>query len=356
MTDFLLPSDVDEIVDGLNPAERMAFSGRRILVTGGMGFLGRYFTATFLRLNWWLTGQRAPICEVLSLDNLITAGAAGDHVSPSTRDFAFVRHDIIKPFYPERRVDFILHAAGIASPYYYRKFPLETLEVATTGLKNVLELARSNEGCKLAFFSSSEIYGDPDPANVPTVEGYRGNVSCLGPRACYDESKRLGETLVRIYQTQHGVHGTVIRPFNVYGPGMQSTDYRVLPNFASRILSDQPLHIYGSGTQTRTFCYVTDAIRGFLKVLLHGKPGEPYNIGNPSPEISMAGLVSEIEGVLGRKVAHETVDYPGSYPADEPMRRCPDIAKARADLGYEPTVPLREGLRRFFNWASSTYV
>lgn len=356
MKDFLLDTDIDEIVDGLSPAERMAFSGRRVLVTGGMGFLGRYFTATLHRLNWWLTGQRAQTCEVLALDNLITSGEAGNRIPPSTRDFAFVQHDIIRPFYPERRVDFILHAAGIASPYYYRKHPLETLEVATAGLKNVLELARSNPGCKLTFFSSSEIYGDPDPKNVPTGEDYRGHVSCLGPRACYDESKRLGETLVRIYRTQHGVHGTIIRPFNVYGPGMQQTDYRVLPNFASRILSDEPVHVYGSGVQTRTFCYVTDAIRGFLKVLLHGKPGEPYNIGNPTPEISMIDLVSEIEAAIGRPVRKEISDYPSSYPADEPMRRCPDISKARNDLHYEPQISLRDGLSRFFGWASESYV
>lgn len=351
----LLPSDINEVVDGLSETEKMSFSGRRILVTGGMGFLGRYFVQTFLRLNWWLGGHRAPLCEILALDNLITSGDAGRSIPPSSREFAFVNHDIIRPFYPERRVDYILHAAGIASPYYYRKYPLETLRVATTGLENVLELARSNPGCKLTFFSSSEIYGDPDPKNVPTSEGYRGHISCLGPRACYDESKRLGETLIRIYHEQHKVHGTIIRPFNVYGPGMQKTDYRVLPNFAAKILANEPVAIYGDGSQTRTFCYVSDAIRGFLKVLLHGRPGEPYNVGNPSPEVSMLDLVKTVEEVLGRPVRHEICSYPSSYPADEPMRRCPDISRARTDLGYEPSIPLQSGLKRFFGWASEAY-
>ncbi len=351
--DFVLQTDIQEIVDSLSESVKSEFSGKRILITGGRGFLGRYFSSTFLCINSWLESQNAKPCELLVLDNLITAGLAG---RPSSRDFAFVEHDVIKPFYPERPVDFILHAAGIASPYYYRKYPLETLEVATTGLKNVLELARKQPGCRLTFFSSSEIYGDPDAKHVPTKESYRGNVSSLGPRACYDESKRLGETLVRIYHEQHGVHGTIIRPFNVYGPGMQKTDYRVLPNFAARVLQGQPLHVYGSGQQTRTFCYITDAIRGFLQVLVNGTPGEPYNIGNPSPEIKMVDLAYEIYKVIGKPVDYETIEYPDSYPADEPNRRCPDITKASTQLGYYPIVGLPQGLFRFFNWAKKAYV
>lgn len=356
MEDFIVRSDVDEIVESMSPSFRREFSGKRILITGGRGFLGRYFTAVFLRLNNWYDREDLRRCELVVLDNLITAGVAGSVSVPSTREMAFVNHDIIRPFYPERPVDFILHAAGIASPHWYRKYPLETLEVATTGLKNVMDLAQRQPGCKISFFSSSEIYGDPDPSHVPTTEDYRGYVSSLGPRACYDESKRLGETLVRIYHETKGVHGTIIRPFNVYGPGMQRNDYRVLPNFGARIMDGEPLHIYGTGNQTRTFCYVTDAIRGFLQVLVNGKSGEPYNVGNPSPEISMRELAIEVGHVLRKDVKFETVDYPESYPADEPNRRCPDISKARSHVGYEPTVSLRDGLTRFFNWAEKAYV
>ncbi len=354
MTDFILKSDVSEIVSGLPPNVFLGFSGKRVLITGGRGFLGRYFTAAFALMNEMYRDDGLPACELVVLDNLITAGAEGERFE-NTKEIAFVKHDIIKPFYPERPVDFILHAAGIASPYYYRKYPLETLEVATTGLKNVMDLAKQQPGCRLSFFSSSEIYGDPGPGNVPTPESYRGNVSCLGPRACYDESKRLGETLVRIYHEKHGVHGTIIRPFNVYGPGMQKTDYRVLPNFGARIMEGLPLHIYGSGAQTRTFCYVTDAIRGFLQVLAGGASGEPYNVGNPEPEISMVALASEIGKVLGKAVDFEVVDYPSTYPADEPNRRCADISKARSHVGFEPKVGLQDGLERFFSWASKAY-
>lgn len=350
---FLLKSDVEEICRTLGD-DAKAFSGKRILITGGRGFLGRYFTEVFQWLNknlFWDTGR--PLCELVVLDNLITAGERGRDV-PNAKDVAFVEHDIIKPFYPERPVDFILHAAGIASPYYYRQYPLETLEVATVGLANVLRLAQGHSS-KLLFFSSSEIYGDPDLEHVPTREDYRGNVSSLGARACYDESKRLGETLVRIYHEKYGVDACIVRPFNVYGPGMQKTDYRVLPNFGARVLAGEPLHVYGDGRQTRTFCYVTDAMRGFVQVLLHGRAGEAYNIGNPEPEISMLELVDRIEAVLGRKVAREVVPHPDSYPADEPNRRCPDISKAQEQVRYMPTVGLEEGLGRFFGWAKTAY-
>ena len=268
---------------------------------------------------------------------------------------AFVQHDIVKPFYPERPVHYVLHLAGIASPFYYRKWPLETLEVATTGLKNVLELAR-NSGARVLFFSSSEIYGDPDPKHVPTPESYNGNVSPLGARACYDESKRLGETLIRIYHTHFGVNGMIVRPFNVYGPGMQKLDYRVLPNFAGRLMAGEPLNVYGHGHQTRTFCYATDAICGFLQVLLNGMPGEPYNIGNPVPEISMLQLAEMMVKTLpDSKVTYRLIEHPDTYPADEPQRRCPDITKASLQVGYLPRVPLEEGMRRFLGWAKTAF-
>jgi len=349
MIGFCLPDDIAEITDGLG-ATANAFEGKRVLVAGGMGFLGRYFTAVFEHLNKNILRQP---CRVVILDSLITAT---DEVmkASSGRGFEFRQQSITDPIADDDGFDFILQAAGIASPYYYRKYPLETLEVATVGTKNLLNLARDH-GARLLFFSSSEIYGDPDPDHVPTPESYRGNVSCLGPRACYDESKRLGETLCRIYHEEFGVRSRMVRPFNVYGPGMQKTDYRVLPNFAAHVAEGEALNVYGVGTQTRTFCYVTDAIVGFLKVLVDGSHGEPYNIGNPRPEISVLELVAEIESVLGRKLDVHRVDYPDTYPADEPNRRCPDITKARRQLGYEPRVDLVTGLERFFRWAEAAY-
>ncbi len=349
MSDFLLASDIDEIVDRLGD-EAKAFGGKTVLLTGGRGFLGRYFMEVFGALNRRVLEQ--PV-SLVAMDNMITAGKEGAQV-PNLPNVEFIQHDVIQPFEWDRQLDYVIHAAGIASPYYYRAYPLETLEVAITGTRRMLELADQHDA-RLTFFSSSEIYGDPDPKHVPMAESYRGNVSCQGPRACYDESKRVGETLCYIFHGAKGTHTNTIRPFNVFGPGMQETDYRVLPNFASRIKGSLPLLVYGTGNQTRTFCYITDAIVGFLLVVLKGVAGEAYNIGNPEPEISMVDLVKRIEKVSSNTVAYDVVEYPDSYPADEPNRRAPDIRKARLQLDYSPAVDLDDGLKRFLDWSDTVY-
>ena len=342
--------DIQEISARLTQEVR-DLEGCTILLSGGHGFLGRYFIALFTELNRHVLAKP---CRLIVVDNHITgSGRRSDRAE--RKAYRFIQQDIIEPLEVEEPIDFVLHAAGLASPQYYRKYPLETLEVATIGTKNLLTLSRQHPLKGFLFFSSSEIYGDPDPGAVPTPESYRGNVSCLGPRACYDESKRLGETLSAIFHQLHGVPAKLVRPFNVYGPGMLETDYRVVPNFASRIIAEKPLKIYGTGKQTRTFCYVTDAIVGFIKALLRGRPGEAYNIGNPTPEVSMLDLAAALERVVGRKLQLELVEYPDFYPADEPQRRCPDISKAIRELGYTPAVDLHEGLRRFMEWATQTY-
>jgi UDP-glucuronate decarboxylase len=345
----LLKSDLAEVVSLLGEAGH-AFAGKTIVMTGARGFLGRYFTEIFAHLNEHVL--KTP-CTFVGFDNLLTSGEIGSKTIERP-NMSFVQADVIKPVKHDGPVDYVIHAAGIASPFYYRAYPLETLEVAITGTRNMLDLA-TKHGARFTFFSSSEIYGDPDAAHVPTQESYRGSVSCRGPRACYDESKRVGETLCYVYHEKFGTSTTTIRPFNVYGPGMQEMDYRVLPNFASRIKGNLPLSVYGSGVQTRTFCYIVDALVGFLLAIIRGVPGEAYNIGNPEPEVSMKDLIETIEKVLGRKVPYNVIEYPDSYPADEPMRRCPDIRKARLQLKYEPHVPLEEGLRRFLTWTDQVY-
>lgn len=350
MSNFLLKGDIQQIIENIMDVSN-GFSGKKILLTGGRGFLGRYFMEIFNELNVTVLTNKL---KVIVLDNLITSGKEGAEI-PNYKNIEFINHDVIKEFIFNEKLDFIVHAAGIASPYYYRAYPLETLGVAIEGTKNMLELAERNKA-KFIFFSSSEIYGDPDTKNIPTKESYRGNVSCTGPRACYDESKRVGETLCNIFHNIKGVHTNTIRPFNVFGPGMQETDYRVLPNFTSRIKGNIPLQIYGTGNQTRTFCYVTDAMEGFIRVILKGVSGEAYNIGNPDPEISVVDLIKKIESILNKKVKYNIVDYPDSYPADEPIRRCPDILKARIQLNYNPKININEGLRRFLKWSDNFYL
>lgn len=351
MPGFLPARDMEGIVTLLGENIRR-LDGARVLICGGSGFLGRYFVNLFVHLNSTVFDKP---CQVLVLDNRITENANERSTTDDLPNAAFIEHDIIQDFHWEEPLDYIIQAAGIASPYYYRKFPLETLEVATLGTKNMLRLAQEHRVQGFLFFSSSEIYGDPDPDHVPTAESYRGNVSCLGPRACYDESKRLGETLCKIFHDEYGVPTKIVRPFNVYGPGISELDYRVLPAFASRIAFGRPLRIYKPGTQTRTYCYVSDAVNGFLRVLLSGISGEPYNIGNSSPEISVIDLAEELMAVAERRVEVQLVEHPDAYPADEPMRRCPDITKARLQLGYQPTVGLAQGLGWFMEWATEAY-
>tara|TARA_B100000989_G_scaffold246712_1_gene193910 strand:+ start:4461 stop:5522 length:1062 start_codon:yes stop_codon:yes gene_type:complete len=350
MNNFLLDSDLGEIINNLGN-EIDSFSGKTVLLTGGRGFLGRYFTSFFDKINRECLKKPS---KIIILDNLITAGKEGKRI-PNYKNITFKNHNVIEPYDINHPIDYIIHAAGIASPHYYRAYPLETLDVSIAGTKNFLELAKSAKS-KFVFFSSSEIYGDPDPQKLPISEDYRGSVSCQGPRACYDESKRLGETLCYIYNNLYGIHTNTIRPFNVYGPGMQEKDYRVLPNFASLIKGEKPLTVYGSGNQTRTFCYITDAITGFLKVVLKGVSGEPYNIGNPQPEISVLDLVEIMKKVSDKKVSYKIIDYPDSYPADEPNRRVPNIDKAKLDLNYSPKVDLETGLDRFLKWTDRTYI
>jgi UDP-glucuronate decarboxylase len=345
-----LGSDIKEIVDRLgDDAKRLA--GQSVLISGGHGFLGRYLVLTLTYLN---EHRLKRPCRLTVIDNHVTS--APPHFSRAWRNgYRFLRHDLTIPLTLREPVDYIVHAAGIASPYYYRKYPLETLEVATRGTKHLLEIARDGHVKGFLFFSSSEIYGNPDEKHIPTPESYNGYVSCLGPRACYDESKRLGETLCVIFHGQFGVPATMVRPFNIYGPGMSETDYRVIPNFASRIIGRRPLHVYGTGRQTRTFCYITDAMVGFFKALLSGARGEVYNIGTPVPELSVLELAKAFQRVTKRRVAIEVIEYPDAYPSDEPQRRCPDISKATRHLDYHPVVGLPEGLRRFLRWAKRVY-
>jgi UDP-glucuronate decarboxylase len=341
---FIVRRDTEAIVHGIGDDAHL-FSGKTVLLSGGAGFLGKHFLRVFKRLNDTILEE--PV-RVISVDNFIT----GDP-STSARDenIAEVWADVTYPLPVREDIHYIMHAAGLASPVYYMKYPLETIESAVSGIKNLLELGRRNPSLEgFLFFSSSEIYGDPDPRFVPTPETYHGHVSSVGPRACYDESKRLAETIATIYHQKYDLPVTIVRPFNVFGPGMKHNDRRVVPMFTYQALTGEPIPVHGDGLQTRTFCYITDAITGFLKVLLRGGPGEPYNIGNAANEISMINL-AELYGKLVQGATFQQIDYPDSYPAGEPQRRCPDLTKAHEQLNYQPQVDVEEGLARFIAWA-----
>ncbi len=351
MRNTIIDEDISAILQEIDDVS-LNLSGKTILIAGGAGFLGSYLITTIDRLNKKVLPKQ---CTVISLDNYITGRKRNILKTVDRKWIHFKKADITKPHKISEKIDYIIHAAGLASPTYYQKYPIETIESAIYGAKNLLSLSVDKKVKGYLFFSSSEIYGDPDPAHIPTPETYRGNVSPTGPRSCYDESKRVGETLSMTYYRLYNTPVKIVRPFNVYGPGMLIDDYRVVPSFIARSLSGKPLFVHGQGKQTRTFCYISDAISGFFKVLLSEENGQTYNIGNDDEEITMMHLAKQIAKLSPRKTTIKTIPYPATYPQDEPRRRCPDLTKAKKDLSYNPQISLIEGLKRTMHWYANEY-
>lgn len=324
------------------------FEGKTFLLTGAGGFLGKYMVLLLAYLNENCLSRKV---SAILLDNFVTGYE--QQVLADNEYLQFKRHNVIEPFATEKPVDYILHNAGIASPVYYTKYPIETMDVGTIGTRNMLELARKKHVKSFIFMSSSEVYGDPDSAHVPTPETYNGNVSVIGPRACYDESKRFGETLSITYWRVFNVPVKIIRPFNVYGPGIRPDDYRVLPNFIEHALRREPLPIHGDGRNTRSFCYINDAVESIFRVLFSNADGEPFNIGNPEPEISVKDLAQLVAEFVPHDVKVINIDPPHAvYASSDPKRRCPNIEKLQRVTDFKPRYDLKTGLKRTIDWFS----
>ena len=337
--------------------ELRAMAGGRLLITGGAGFLGYYLTHAVAAWN----RQAAPANRIATtVSDSFFRGAPtwldelrdGDGVRLVTWD--------VRDAMPAElgQLDWVIHAASIASPTYYRAHPLETMDANIGGLRRLLDAARAQADAGrpprgILFYSSSEIYGDP--AVIPTPEDYRGFVSCTGPRACYDEAKRFGETLCVVFARHYGLPVKVARPFNNYGPGLKLDDKRVVSDFARDVLAGRDIVMLSDGTATRTFCYVADAVVGYFKVLVRGGAGEAYNVGIEEPEVTVAAFAREMAdagrelfGYAGKVVTAPPPD--ADYLKDNPNRRCPVMAKARRDLDFRPSVGLAEGLRKLLTW------
>ena len=297
----------------------------RILITGGAGFIGSHFCDRLL----------AEDHRVIAVDNFLTGREENIRHLESNPAFDFIEQDVSEPFEVDGPVDHVCHLASPASPFDYLRLPIETLQVSSAGTKNLLDLAVTNQAPFL-LASTSECYGDPE--QHPQTEDYWGHVNPVGPRSCYDEAKRFAEALTMAYHRQHGLNTHIARIFNTYGPRMKLDDGRVVPAFLDQALSGKPLTVFGDGSQTRSFCYVSDLVEGLCR-LMWSDEHLPVNLGNSS-EMTVLEFAEMIQAKVGIEGG---IDFK-PLPEDDPKQRQPDISKARRVLGWEPRVPLDEGL------------
>ena len=297
---------------------------KRVVITGAAGFIGSHLAETLLDLDY----------EVIGIDNLLT-GSTANIAHLQNRDFTFIKHDVTNYIYIEGPVDFVLHWASPASPIDYLELPIPTLKVGALGTHKALGLAKA-KGARFVLASTSEVYGDP--LEHPQKETYWGNVNPIGPRGVYDEAKRFAEAMTVAYHRYHGLDAKIVRIFNTYGPRMRVNDGRAVPAFISQALRNEDVTVFGDGTQTRSFTYITDLVDGIIKLML-SNVNDPVNIGNPR-EMTIEEIAKTIIRMTGAK--SKIIYRP--LPTDDPRVRQPDITRARTLLHWEPKVPLEEGL------------
>jgi len=354
----ILMEDIEYIHKKLSKTEIKKLKNSTILITGCAGFLGYYFLHYFVNYEKELGLKR-----IIGLDNfMIREPIWLKQLEDKSEKLETYKFDIITSDINEildsDKVDIVIHMASIASPVFYRKYPIETLDANIWGMRRLFNFYKDKSLKGFLFFSSSEIYGDPDVDNIPTDEEYNGNVSCIGPRACYDESKRFGETMCYLFSQQYNIPIRIVRPFNNFGPGMSIEDKRVPADFAKSVLEGKDIEIYSDGMPTRTFCYISDAIVGYLKVLLYSK-FDYFNIGHDKPEISISDL-AKIYATKSKKIFDLKIEVLFSsapekdYLTHNPNRRCPKISKAIKLLNYKPEVSVEEGVERFLQFIKDT--
>ncbi len=353
---LILEQDLEHIHN--NILNKNKFDNSTILITGAAGFLG------YEMLNYLVKySDELNLKKIIALDNfLLDKVKWATELSHDCPLLEFKKFDIVlddlNSIISDLEVDYVIHMASIASPTFYRKFPIETLDANIWGLRKLLDYFINRKISGFLFFSSSEIYGDPDQKNIPTEEGYNGNVSCTGPRACYDEAKRFGETLCMKFYEKYNLPIGIARPFNNYGPGMNINDKRAPADFANCILNNKEIEILSDGNPTRTFCYVADAIAGYFNILLDGH-GDFFNIGIEKPEISIKNL-AQLFVDAGKRLGiykHSDIIYLKStdpnYLIDNPNRRCPNISKAKKILSYNPSITVENGIERYLKFLNT---
>lgn len=343
-TAALSPTIIDDVKEIVARTEKWlkVLENKTILITGAAGFVPSYLVHTLAYVNTQLFKKE---CRIICLDNFITGTPQRLKPWEGRGDIKFLEGDVGKRVNVKEHTDFIVHGASIASPSWYRKFPLETIDTNVSGTRRLLDLAKDNKVKGFLYFSSSEIYGDPFEQFIPTSEDYWGNVSSIGPRACYDESKRLAETLCMVYYRNFGVPVKIIRPFNFYGPGLRLDDGRVVPDFISDALKGKPITLLSDGKTTRSFCYISDAVVAILLLLINKVVGEAFNVGNPE-EISILKLAKMVDNIAGGAGVRFAQSQDKAYLIDNPQRRVPNISKIQKAIGWVPQVSITEGLER----------
>ena len=317
----------------------VSFEDKKILVTGGAGFLGSWVCDVLIEQG----------ALVICVDNL-ASGKEENIAHLIGNGLTYIKHDIATPFLLDDDVDLVIHMASRASPFEFAKHPIQILKANTLGIWVALGIAKKHRA-RFLYTSTSEVYGNPDDKNIPTLESYNGNVNPVGPRGCYDEAKRAGEAFVTAYHVQHGLDTRIVRIFNTYGPRMRGDDIygRVVPRFIEQALDTVPLTIFGDGSQTRPFTYITDEIEGILRLAFKDNLKNPVvNIGN-NKETSILELAEKVCSITGSEIKLEFKPL----PIDDPERRCPDITKAKKLLGWQPKVGLDEGLKKFVDYLRS---
>jgi len=307
----------------------------RVLITGGAGFIGSHLCDRLLAKGH----------QVIAMDNLITGSISNIEQLAGRDNFLFIKHDVTNYIYIDGPLDAILHLASLPSPVDYLQEPIKTLKVGALGTHKTLGLARA-KSARYLLTSTSEVYGDPQVH--PQPESYWGHVNPVGPRGVYDESKRFAEAMVMAYHRYHGIDTRIARIFNTYGPRMRLDDGRVVPNFIGQALRGEPLTVYGDGSQTRAFCYIDDMVDGLCRLLM-SREVAPVNLGNPQ-EMTILQLAHKVLEITGSPSVITFVHPQDERVKDDPKVRRPDIAKARRVLGWEPRVPLEEGLRGTVDW------
>ena len=317
---------------------QISFEDQQVLVTGGAGFLGSWICDTLL----------ASGAHVTCVDNFASGRKENIRHLMDHGRFRFIEHDISTPLPVETRLDYVFHMASRASPFEFEHYPIQILKANTTGILVALGIAKKH-GAIILYTSTSEVYGNPDI--VPTPESYYGNVNPIGPRGCYDEAKRCGEAYVMAYRKQHNLDTRIARIFNTYGPRIRLDGIygRVIPRFIGQALNGETVTVFGDGSQTRSFTYVTDQIEGLLRLAsLDAARGQVINIGNVN-EITVLSLAKKVIGITG---SSSSISF-HPLPEDDPLRRRPDVTRAKQILGWEPKVPLESGLVRTIEWIRS---